>query len=343
MTRKDYQKSLIKSRTITNVAESDAKKRIFKSLEKAYKNLTAIMDLTGTDKVSYSVYSEKRAGIESVLRQMMSEYGFSTQKSILDNATIVTELYAGLNTRYAKTHGFKVDWKRSFNTVPIQALQNVVNRVWGDGLRFSNRLWNMQSHAVSGVNEILEAGISRGESAVNMAKELKQFLLDPTITDSISWTTGVSKSVTGKGTLNFNALRLAANEINNSYRESLVIANAKNPIMLGTKWNLSNAHVVPDICDIWAKVDQYGIGAGVFPEGRAPIDHPGGHCFITEVLRNPAEWDMPKQQYYPIDLSEKALLAPLGNDISQGYRTAALKMFNSTNKLINQPLYRAAA
>jgi hypothetical protein len=339
-----YQKSLIRARTVTNINQEESAKRTVKILEKAYRELTNLMNLSGPDKVSYSAYASKRAGIESVLRQMTNEYNIATRASLYSTAADVKDIYAGLNEKLAKDVKLPVNWRAAFTTVPGSAVNNVVNRVWNDGLTFSQRIWRMNQRAVEGVNEILTSGIARGQSAVNMSKDLQNYLLDP-ILEGSAWTTGATKSITGMGTINYNALRLAATEINNSYRESLVVANDRNPIMDGTHWNLSKQHKVPDICDIWATVDFYGKGPGNYPANKTPIDHPGGRCFLTEVIRQAAQWGQPKEEAAMLDLSRETLLAPLmGEQVKESYRTAALKMIESTNKLINQnQRLRAAA
>lgn len=310
--------------------------RISAVLRKAYEDLTNLMDLSGPDKVSYSVYAERRAGIERLVRNMTRDFDLATKAGIRENASDVRDIYAGLNERYNGFAGQKIDYRNAFNTVPTEAVNNVLNRIWGDGQVFSDRIWRLNQISSNGINEIISSGISRGQSAVNMAKDLRQYLIEPEITDSTSWTTGVKKSVTGNGTINYNALRLARTEINNSYREALVIANEKNPIMLGMRWNLSANHPRPDVCDMWAKLDAYGLGPGVYPADKMPIDHPGGRCFFTEVLRAASQWSQPKPEPGMVRLTDAQLAAPLGSDVTPGYRNAMIKAFKSNVSLINR-------
>ena len=339
---RDYQENLLKIRRITNANQALSDKRTLKILEKAHKDLTLLMNMTGPEKVSYSVYASKRTAIDKAIAVMVRDYGFSTRASIYDNAIDVRDIYSGLNEKLVKDSGVKVNWSLAFTNVPRQATNNVISRVWNDGLTFSDRLWRLNTSAVKGVNEILSSGIARGQSAVNMSKDLQQYLLEPAVTDGTSWTTGISKSVTGRGTINYNALRLASTEINNSYREALVVANGANPIMLGLRWNLSTSHNVPDICDVYAKLDAYGKGPGIYPADKMPIDHPGGRCFFTEVLRAANQWAQDKPEMNILDLSESEILAPMGQSATEGQRTAALKMWNATNQLINTNLRKAA-
>ncbi len=44
------------------------------------------------------------------------------------------------------------------------------------------------------------------------------------------------------------------------------------------KWNLSPRHPAVDICDDYAKRDDYGLGPGVYPPSRVPPHPPHPHC-----------------------------------------------------------------
>ena len=59
------------------------------------------------------------------------------------------------------------------------------------------------------------------------------------------------------------------------------------PWVDGVKWNLSASHPKPDICDDWATQDSDGLGAGCYLPRNAPVDHPNGLCFLTDVLAPP--------------------------------------------------------
>lgn len=45
------------------------------------------------------------------------------------------------------------------------------------------------------------------------------------------------------------------------------------------QWLLNPAHPVPDICDLHAKADLYGLGKGCYPRGLAPVPPAHPHCF----------------------------------------------------------------
>jgi len=173
-----------------------------------------------------------------------------------------------------------------------QFLDEYVNFRYNDGFKLSDRVWRIQQYTQKGILDITIQGIMSGISAVELAEQLEGFLLKR----GPAWTTGIKRSVTGKGTVAYNALRLARTEINQAYHWAQKEMAKENPMLIGQKWNLSNTHPhdwspsaaymgYPEICDYYAKHDHHGLGEGVFPPGEAPPDHPNGLCYLTDVWK----------------------------------------------------------
>lgn len=173
-----------------------------------------------------------------------------------------------------------------------QFLDKYVNFRYNDGFKLSDRVWRIQEYTQKGILDISIQGIMSGISAVELAKQVEGFLLKR----GPAWTTGIKRSVTGRGTVAYNALRLARTEINQGYHWAQKEMAKENPFLIGQKWNLSNSHPTdwppsaaymgyPEICDYYAKHDHHGLGEGVFPPGEAPPDHPNGLCYLTDVWK----------------------------------------------------------
>lgn len=66
--------------------------------------------------------------------------------------------------------------------------------------------------------------------------------------------------------------------------------------VVAVKWKLSSRHPVFDLCDMYAKADMYGLGAGVFPKDKVPPlpVHPHCLCRVTEVYKG--EVDLSRQK-----------------------------------------------
>lgn len=173
-----------------------------------------------------------------------------------------------------------------------QFLDRYVNFRYNDGFNLSDRIWRIQEYTQKGILDITTQAIMSGISAVELSKQLEGFLLKR----GPAWTTGIKRSVTGRGTVAYNALRLARTEINQAYHWAQKEMAKENPMLIGQKWNLSNTHPTdwppsaaymgyPEICDYYAKHDHHGLGEGVFPPGEAPPDHPNGLCYLTDVWK----------------------------------------------------------
>ena len=173
-----------------------------------------------------------------------------------------------------------------------QFLDKYVNFRYNDGFKLSDRVWRIQQYTQKGILDITTQGIMSGISAVELAKQVEGFLLKR----GPAWTTGIKPSVTGRGTVAYNALRLARTEINQAYHWAQKEMAVNNPMLIGQKWNLSNSHPTnwppsaaymgyPEICDYRAHHDHHGLGEGVFPPGEAPPDHPNGLCYLTDVWK----------------------------------------------------------
>jgi hypothetical protein len=162
-----------------------------------------------------------------------------------------------------------------FGALARDAVVEVANRYYRDGIQLSQRLHNLSQMTREVVEDTIVRAIADGTSARGLAIELQRVM-----------------SAEGKATPRHHAMRIARTEINNSFRE----AHTKSVIdpatggtksyIVGVKWNLSLSHARsgPDICDIWAAHDE-GLGVGVYSPDSVPVDHPHGLCFQTSVLK----------------------------------------------------------
>jgi hypothetical protein len=151
---------------------------------------------------------------------------------------------------------------------------------WSDGWKLSDRSWKSSQIERTNLHSMIEQCVNEGRSAVEFSRAVADYLEVP----GPAWTTAIKPSVTGRGTIKYNALRLARTETNNAYRKAQDFSAAQSSIVKGIKWNLSGSHPKYDICDIWASQDLYKLGPGVYPAGLLPPGHPNCLCFCTDVL-----------------------------------------------------------
>lgn len=158
-----------------------------------------------------------------------------------------------------------------FGRVAHDAVEALATRYYGDGLRLSERLYEMDRAFRRGVEDTLLQAVVEGVTV--------QDTIDRLVAGPLSTTSDAAH----------RAAVIARTEIAHAYTEAHV-RSTRDPVtgawregVTGLKWHLSVSHPAPDICDIWAMHDE-GRGTGVYYSTPVPSDHPNGLCFTTTVL-----------------------------------------------------------
>lgn len=106
------------------------------------------------------------------------------------------------------------------------------------------------------------------------------------------------------------ATRIARTELHRAFAIKQAAEIVNDDAVEYVQWRLSGKHPVEDICDYFAGVDFWGLGAGVYPKLKAPVApaHPHCMCVLSKRLdiRNasPAP-DLQAQAEYFNSLSQK--------------------------------------
>lgn len=274
------------------------------------------------------------------------------------NAAEVSEL---AETMLLTSHGYDaVLVSPEFRTLPLAAVDHVWKRIGTDGLTLSDRIWNLEKHVWRRIDGIVLSGIARGQSAVEMARELQRDILGikrpGDIPENLRWTSGISRSVRGRGSIHYNALRLARTEIGNAYHEADVMAAMASKVVLGMKWNLSPAHGRYDVCDQLASQDVYSLGSGVFPPSSVPLyPHPNDMCFITREIKPVSDWGkkvprmQPRKKFVFEHPQETSFLSPtrraeVTRAVTEKYQKAVEEQFHAMiHSIVGGSRYRGVA
>jgi hypothetical protein len=180
--------------------------------------------------------------------------------------------------------------------VADDALRFVRTFVAEDGLQLSDRIWRLDRSARERVAETIQTSIIQGHSASQAATE---FLArgEPVPAD-IAAKLGISNAdrVAGlagrallrdEGNARSNAMRVFRTELNRAHGEAFRRAAFEVDGVVGTRFLLSPAHPEPDICDMHARVNRYGLGPGVYPPGKSPWPaHPNTISFEEAVFKD---------------------------------------------------------
>ena len=94
------------------------------------------------------------------------------------------------------------------------------------------------------------------------------------------------------------AERIARTEMARAYHDGFLARWDANEDCIAYQWRLSGRHTVYDICDLYAKANLYGLGAGIFPKGKVPLipAHPNCMCSLKPVIRGMLDNETPHER-----------------------------------------------
>lgn len=180
----------------------------------------------------------------------------------------------------------------------LQAVDAAVNftRTFraADGLSLSDRLWRVDRGAREAVQRTIEQAVVQGWGADKAAAELLyRGQPVPAATVAAQGAADVRQVVRAADVLVDEAsgplagtLRVMRTEINRAHGEAYMAGAAQAPGFVGFRFLLSPRHPRPDICDLLARQNLHGLGAGVYPTREATPwpAHPNTLSFVVAVF-----------------------------------------------------------
>ena len=100
--------------------------------------------------------------------------------------------------------------------------------------------------------------------------------------------------VAGYEKARYYAKRIALNETARAYNDARAFEYASSNDIQVVKIQMSITHPRTDICDYYAGVDKYGLGAGVYPKDKAPVPPFHPFCRCQMVPKYSHEYAKPK-------------------------------------------------
>ena len=135
----------------------------------------------------------------------------------------------------------------------------------------SDRIWDVSDNNYDKIKEIISSGINT--DCVKVAKALQQYVKEGSETFVKDYP-NMYERMGGRvpKNLNYEALRLARNELSEVYWLATIEGFKENPAVRAVKWLLSNNRLpgYHDICDTMAYANAHGLGAGIYPVDEAP-------------------------------------------------------------------------
>ncbi|MGE4241716.1 hypothetical protein [Ramlibacter sp.] len=153
------------------------------------------------------------------------------------------------------------------------AVDFVVRFTQADGLNLSERVWRLNEGAKEALRRAVASAVIRGSSAARAAQELAlQGRAVPATMQQLD-RAGAAGHVAKLADLLtsrdggevWKAERVFRTELNRAHGEAFMAGAEKTPGFSGFRFLLSPAHPEVDICDLLARQNLHGLGAGVYP------------------------------------------------------------------------------
>lgn len=304
-------------RQTTTMSQQKEIKRLYEQL---YQDVTRKVGQLGNNNLQKQNLILLQRDIKNRIAQLNSDI----QNGIIRDMRIVSNEVVEDTRTFLKQCGFRdEDIHNAFSYVPDQIIRNITSgNVYQDGWTLSGAIWGYNKRTQEDLSKIISIGTAQGKSAVEIARELEQYV-DPSARKSAktiqSWrydkVGNKIKDSVYFGKIDYNALRLARTLISHAYQQSFENVNRNDPFVVGYRWLISNFHGrVCEICRARAETDQFGLGVGVFPKDQLPLDHPNGMCTfeavipdsMTDIARKIGQWYQAPTGTYP-DIDRYAL------------------------------------
>jgi hypothetical protein len=172
-------------------------------------------------------------------------------------------------------------------------------RLYGDGLKLSDRIWRLDQEGLEGIRSTVMAGVADSKSAFQIAQDLEEYLGPGQ--ECPRWTRyrlyGLTKTDIAQGRkgglysgdecaeqgVSYKALRLARTEIQYIHHAAAQRVRERLPFVTAEQVVLSPAHPRRDICDEVIEAAPNGDGVYAIGEIVMPI-HPNCICDQRSVL-----------------------------------------------------------
>lgn len=188
--------------------------------------------------------------------------------------------------------------QEQFDPNPLAEFEHTHRWLDSRGYNLSDRIWGVGTETRRKIDLLLTDHIRNGNSAVNIARRLEQYLLPGRAAVRTNKPYGRDGS--------FDAMRLARSEITYAHGKAAKVAAGMNPFVTTMTWNLSPQHPKIDICDDLAAKSPYPIKDCPVPMGDS---HPHCLCYLTsDVTSSPSS--VINDLYEEMNNGQTALLNP---------------------------------
>lgn len=236
------------------------------------------------DNISSIMRMRQLNELEKSIKQTSKNMYSEIKKEVESGMKQIAEAVVSDNIKWGKSMG--LDIKTAFAYVPKDVVTSIATgNVYDSGWSLNKRIWSDNKKLLEDIHSVVAKGIAANMTTYEIAKELEKYV-DPSVKKDWKWSKvypGTNKQV------DYNAQRLARTLSNHAFQQAFVRTTKNNPFVEAYKWNAGHNHKTCQICINLAQTNQYGLGQGVFPKDKLPLDHPNGYCLVTAVIKKSAD------------------------------------------------------
>ena len=242
------------------------------------------------DTIQYLAEKAEAAGQESLTRRWALDYA---NELAIERIRLQKRLERSIKSNIGKASGYGVQFdlqmfsilaerlgiserfKDVFSQIPLETVRPIMSgELYKDKRSLSERIWCLGDEFEKDVQYIINRGLIEYKSAVDLAKDLEQYVKEPAKRPT-TWGK-VYPNLKNKA-VDYNAMRLARTSINHAYQTASIRSAERNPFVEGIEWHSALQHGrTCELCE-----ERHG---QVFPKDDVPLDHPNGLCTMIPYI-----------------------------------------------------------
>lgn len=246
---------------------------VLKELQDDITTLSYKDDLSSNLKLKYLKSMQKE------LQENMKYADRKTEKTIKTNMNYMVKVVLEDNQKFINKLGF-YDYISSTKAKNYIVEKIISGNLYSGKWTLNSAIWGDNQKKINEINKIVAKGIMKNKGIYNIAKDLERYV-NPRARKSYDWSNMFPGS---RRKIDYNAQRLAITMIQHSYEEAFVSVTKNNPFIEAYQWITSGGGRVCALCMDRESVDHYGLGPGIYPKDKLPLDHPNGMCTFDVVI-----------------------------------------------------------
>lgn len=280
----NYRKKVLEARKQILQLTLDQEKQIIEIYSKqALKLIDEILEMPESRTRTHKIDTARI--INEYTKELYEQLNDNILKNIWESSYIQRKVILNFVDNVAPNRVIQEGLKRSITNISDNTVRTfIAGGYYEDGKTLSKRLWQYTKQNGEDIDTIIKMNISGGANVRTLASELEKYVNPKNRVVSTNFKAGLNSYK-----ISYNAQRLARTSITHAATETQIQNSKANPFSLGLKWNLSASHGSrmhghQDECDRYATADSYGLGRGIFPADKYPLEHPNGLCYATEEV-----------------------------------------------------------